>query len=90
MFLQVADAVPHTEGGVETCDIIDTLVPGVRLCSRATTAMVAVGEAVEEGQVEVLGEKRWQLGLTRRVSGEIGHGLRVRPGRLGFQRYRSW
>lgn len=42
--------------------------------------MVAVGEAVEEGQVEVLGEKRWQLGLARRVSGKIGHDLRVRLG----------
>lgn len=74
VLLQVAQAIPDAKRGVETGELVDARVSGVGLCAGATTAVVALGEAVEEGQVDVLGQESRQLGLARQGAGTIGHG----------------
>lgn len=73
VFLQVAQTIPNTKGGVETGDILDALISSVGLCSGATTAVITLREAVQEGQVEVLGQEIGQLGFSREGSGTIRH-----------------
>lgn len=74
VLLQIAQAVPSVERGVEAGNVVDALVPGVGLCARTAAAVVALGEAVEKGQVDVFGEEGGKLGLAREGAWMIGHG----------------
>lgn len=63
MLLQVSQAVPEVEGRLQARDVLAAM-RRVGLCPGAS-ASVAGGKTVEERQVDVLGEERRQLGLSR-------------------------
>lgn len=63
VLLQVSQAVPEIEGRLQARDVLAAM-RRVGLCSGAP-ANVAGGKAVEKRQVDVLGEERRQLGLSR-------------------------
>lgn len=63
VLLQVSQAVPEVERGLQARDVLAAM-RRVGLCPGAP-ANVAGGKAVEESQVDVLRQQRRQLGLSR-------------------------
>lgn len=63
VLLQVSQAVPEVEGRLQARNVLAAM-RRVGLCPGAP-ASVAGGKTVEERQVDVLGEERRQLGLSR-------------------------
>lgn len=74
MLLQVANAIPHIEGCIQTSEVVIGRVVIFRLgASSATpaTSMVARWQTVEER--EVLGQESWQLRLARKGAAKVLH-----------------
>lgn len=70
VLLQVSQAVPEVEGRLQARDVLAAM-RRVGLCPRAP-AGVAGRKTIEERQVDVLGEERRQLGLSRsKIHGEV-------------------